>query len=71
MFCIRPHESAVAFLVEHGATLDLQDEDGYTALHHAITCGYYTALHKLLDFGAAQLYNMDGLTPLLLQVINV
>ena len=60
------HANAVTFLVEHGANLDLQDEDGNTALHHAITYGFYTVVHKLLDFGAAQLYNKDSSTPLLL-----
>ena len=62
----RKHANAVTFLVKHGANLDLQDEHGNTALHHAITCGFYAVIHKLLDFGAAQLYNKDGLTPLLL-----
>ena len=63
---IMKHANAVTFLVEHGANLDLQDKDGNTALHHAITCGFDTVVHKLLDFGAAQLCNKDGLTPLLL-----
>ena len=58
------HANAVTFLVEHGANLDLQDKDGNTALHLAITCGFDTVVHKLLDFGAAQLCNKDGLTPL-------
>ena len=65
----RKQANAVTFLVEHGANLDLQDKDGNTALHHAITCGLLTIVHKLLDFGTAQLYNKvnkDGLTPLLL-----
>ena len=62
----RKRENAVTFLVEHGANLDLQDKDGNTALHHAITCGFDTVVHKLLDFGAAQLYNKDSSTPLLL-----
>ena len=60
------HANAVTFLVEHGANLDLQDEDGNTALHHAITYGFYAVVHKLLEFGAAQLYNKDSSTPLLL-----
>ena len=62
----RKNINPVTFLIEHGANLDLQDKDGNTALHHATRCGSYTMIHKLLDFGAAQLYNKDGLTPLLL-----
>ena len=30
------HVSAVTFLVEHGANMDLQDKEGNTALHYAV-----------------------------------
>ena len=30
------HISAAAFLIQHGAIVDLQDGNGETALHHAV-----------------------------------
>ena len=69
------HVNAVALLVEHGANMDIQDKDGDTALHYAVTTreakeGKYCVVEKLLDLGAAQLYNNYHLTPLL-QASNI
>ena len=58
--------NAVTFLVEHGANMDLQDEDGNTALHYAIYNNSFKVARKLLTLGASQLHNTDRLTPLLL-----
>ncbi|XP_073228579.1 protein fem-1 homolog B-like [Porites lutea] len=57
--------NAVTFLIEHGANMDLQDEDGNTSLHYAVSAG---AVDTLLDLGALHLIpvcNKHGLTPLL------
>ena len=67
--------NAVTFLVEHGANMDIQNEDGDTALHYAVTTrgakdNRYCVVEKLLNLGAAQLYNNDHLTPLL-QASNI
>ena len=69
------HVNAVALLVEHGANMDIQNEDGNTALHYAVTtrgakAGGYCVVEKLLNLGAAQLYNNQHLTPLL-QASNI
>ena len=65
MACQYGHMNAVTFLIEHGANMDLQDEDGNTALHYAVNAG---AVDTLLDLGALHLIpvcNKHGLTPLL------
>ena len=64
------HINAVALLVQHGANMDIQNEDGNTALHYAVTtwefkASGYCVVEKLLNLGAAQLYNNEHLTPLL------
>ena len=63
--CQYGHMNAVTFLIEHGANMDLQDQDGNTALHYAVNAG---AVDTLLDLGALHLIpvcNKHGLTPLL------
>ena len=65
MACQNGHMNAVSFLIEHGANMDLQDKNGDTALHYAVSAG---AVDTLLDFGALHLIpvcNKHGLTPLL------
>ena len=65
MACQYGHMNAVTFLIEHGANMDLQDEDGNTALHYAVNAG---AVDTLLDLGALHLIPVctkHGLTPLL------
>ena len=53
------HEAAIRILLEHGAEIDAQDEDGWTPLHRLIAKGRsgsddwcYPALRALLDLGA-------------------
>ena len=63
--CQCGHMNAVSFLIEHGANMDLQDKNGDTALHYAVSAG---AVDTLLDLGALHLIpvcNKHGLTPLL------
>ena len=63
--CEYGHMNAVTFLIEHGANMDLQDKNGDTALHYAVSAG---AVNTLLDLGALHLIpvcNKHGLTPLL------
>ena len=57
--------NAVTFLAEHGAGIDLQDKKGETALHYAVRCDSPEVAQKLLTFGASQLKNNRGLTPVL------
>ena len=58
--------NVVTFLVEHGANLDMQDNNFDTALHYAVSSNTFEVVHTLLTLGASQLYNNQGLTPLLL-----
>ena len=63
--CQYGHMNAVTFLIEHGANMVLQDKNGDTALHYAVSAG---AVNTLLDLGALHLIpvcNKHGLTPLL------
>ena len=39
-------------LVKAKINLDYQDEDGYTALHYAVECGYKELIKFLIDSGA-------------------
>ena len=50
-------------LIENGANLDLQDKSGNTALHYAVNSRDMSVV--LVDAGASQLCNSQGLTPLL------
>ena len=53
------HISAVAFLIQHGAIVDLQDGNGETALHHAVLF----SLRKIWDpkrFGYGANYINSG-----------
>ena len=51
-------------LVEHGADLNMQTVDGYTALHAAAEKGHIECVHILLDAGAEiDLKNKKGRTP--------
>lgn len=55
----------VRFLIEKEAALDVQNNDGATALHVAALFGHPEAVTALLGAGAAaDLRNNDGLTPL-------
>ena len=44
---------AIELLVSSGAKLDCQHEDGYTALHHAVSQGNLDAAATLLRLGAS------------------
>ena len=60
------HVNVVAFLIEHGADVDLQDKDGNTALHYAARCSDFfpEIVEMLLNLGASHMCNHQGLTPL-------
>ena len=66
--CCWGHVNVVAFLIERGANIDLQDKNGDTALHYAVRgLGNSTEIvYTLMSVGASQLCNNKGLTPLLL-----
>ena len=45
-------EDVLEFLVENGASLKIQDEDGFTPIHHAARGGKIRNVLRLIDFGA-------------------
>ena len=55
-------------LIENDANLDLQDKSGNTALHYAVNSHDKSVI--LVDAGASQLCNSQGLTPLLAATKN-
>ena len=59
--------NVVTILVENGANMDIQNQDGDTALHYAVcaTRNSSEVVHKLVTLGATHLRNRKGLTPLL------
>ena len=59
--------NVVTILVENGANMDMQNQNGDTALHYAVcaTRNSSEVVHKLLSLGASHLRNHKGLTPLL------
>ena len=59
------HLDVVKLFINKGAFMDLQDEDGDTALHYAVKGGHLKIVSELLALGASQLPNDLGLTPLL------
>ena len=64
--CYYGHVNVVTYLINKGAFMDLQYKDaGNTALHDAVEGGYLEVVSQLLDLGASQLPNNQGLTPLL------
>ena len=56
----------VTLLIEQGAYVDLQDEKDNTALHHAVSSNTEEIVGTLLNAGASNLCNSQGMTPLLL-----
>lgn len=59
----------VLWLLNQGASIDVQDKDGYTPLHLAVTMQKDTILHLLLANGAnVNLQDKWGRTPLLLAI---
>ena len=61
---VHDHVKAVTFLIEHGANVDLQDNNGDTALHYAVTFDFPEIVKMLLSLGASDMCNNKGLTPL-------
>ena len=59
------HIDLLKLLVKHGAQIDLQDDDGNTALHYACYPESSTVFYTLRDLGATFLENNCRLTPLL------
>ena len=58
----------VSFLIDHGANVNLQDQNGDTALHYTerrFVCATPKIVCALLTAGASLLFNNQGLTPLL------
>ena len=45
-------EDVVEFLAERGASLEMQDYEGYTALHHAAMAGKVRNILRLIELGA-------------------
>ena len=63
--CYRGHISVATYLINKGAFTDAQSKSGLTALHCAVDIGHVEIVRQLLAFGASQLPNNQGLTPLL------
>ena len=63
--CYRGHLSVATYLINKGAFTDVQTKSGHTALHCAVDIGHVEIVRQLLAFGASQLPNNQGLTPLL------
>jgi ankyrin repeat protein len=49
---VRGSRGILKTLLEHGATVDLQDDEGKTGLHDAIINGYFPLVKILVDHGA-------------------
>ena len=61
---LHDHVKAVTFLIEHGANVDLRDNNGDTALHYAVTFDFPEIVKMLLNLGASDMCNNKGLTAL-------
>jgi len=65
--CHEGHEGCVTLLLDHGANIEVQSEDGWTPLHYACFNGHEGCVTLLLDHGAnVEVQSDDGWTPLLL-----
>ena len=63
-------DDKINVLINHGANLHLQDDNGDTAMHYAV-CSSSNSVTTLIAAGASQLMcNKQGLTPLLLASCN-
>ncbi|KAL8176766.1 UNVERIFIED_CONTAM: hypothetical protein K2H54_038427 [Gekko kuhli] len=63
--CIDENMEVVEFLVENGADVNQADNEGWTPLHVAASCGYIEIAQYLLDHGAnIAAVNSDGDVPL-------
>ncbi len=62
----RTHESIIKALLDHGALVDLQNQDGLTPLIHASLHGHAETVKTLLDHGAqVDLQDKDGASALI------
>jgi ankyrin repeat protein len=50
---VRGDVPVIEALVAAGADVDALNEDGCTALHHAVSQGHFAAASRLIDLGAA------------------
>lgn len=48
---MKGHEAVVGFLVDRGASIELEDNDGWTALNYAAKNGHFGAVAILLERG--------------------
>src|SRR5205823_3576579 len=48
----RGHVATLRVLIDRGATVDLREEDGFTALAMSVAAGQVAAVRTLLDAGA-------------------
>ncbi|TWW64859.1 Protein phosphatase 1 regulatory subunit 12A MBSP [Takifugu flavidus] len=63
--CIDDNVDMVTFLVEHGASIDQPDNEGWLPLHAASSCGYLDIAAYLISQGAnVGGVNSEGETPL-------
>lgn len=61
--CCHDHTDFVECFLKHGANINFQDKDVYTALHLATRWGCIAIFDKLLGHGGLQPQNKNGLTP--------
>jgi len=62
---VRGDVRAIDILIQAGAEIDARNEDGYTALHHAVSQGHLPAVQRLVELGASlDAVTDDGFTPL-------
>jgi len=61
--CDRGHIEVVQLLLQHGAEVNVADDDGMTALHYACCCDHEDIVKLLLQAGAqVDAHNKDGET---------
>lgn len=59
--CIEDNLDMVEFLVQNGANVNLGDNEGWTPLHAAASCGFFSIAKYLIEFGAdVAAINNDG-----------
>lgn len=62
---VRGDIRAIDILLQAGAEINARNEDGYTALHHAVSQRHLPAVQRLVEFGASlDAVSDDGFTPL-------
>lgn len=64
MACIDENLDVVKFLVENGASVNQQDNEGWTPLHAAASCGYLNIAEYFINHGASVgIVNSEGEVP--------